>query len=182
MGSLLSGRVLDWDFQRIKRQLEDRRRQSDKPEDSVDFPIEKVSLCIAQAFHPSTYSSGLRLVSAFCPHLWCYLREAALGMDGVYKRKLISQFPWLSSSSVSYTITTYLSRAFSNTIESAGYTTMAILTTIQTVTVDLVPNQGSSVSACVCVSCIYLLTITDTAPIAEQPLPGINWSHNCRSD
>ncbi|KAJ6526926.1 MFS general substrate transporter [Mycena vulgaris] len=107
VGSATSGKILDWDYQRVKRSL-----LAEKPVHAQDdsFPIEKARMRLMPAL--------LACYAACCAaYGWCIERDVSLAG------------PLLL-------------------LIGVGFFSMALMNAVQTLILDLVPGQGSSVTAC----------------------------------
>ncbi|KAJ7466887.1 MFS general substrate transporter [Mycena latifolia] len=105
LGSVMSGKILDWDYQRVKLSI-----LSEKPAQDDSFPIEKARmrlLPVLLAFY----------VACCAAYGWCIERDVAIAGPLVL-------------------------------LIGVGFFAMALMNATQTLILDLVPNQGSSVTAC----------------------------------
>ncbi|KAJ7615350.1 MFS general substrate transporter [Roridomyces roridus] len=103
VGSVLTGRVLDWEYRRMKK-------RHDGEEDDESFPIEMARLRLMPA-----------LILTFCASCiaygWCIDRKTSLAAPLIF-------------------------------LVLVGIVSIAIMNMIQTLMIDLLPTQGSAVTAC----------------------------------
>ncbi|KAJ7238522.1 major facilitator superfamily domain-containing protein [Mycena haematopus] len=114
IGSATSGKLLDWDYQRVKRGLgilsfKYEKEKTETEQDDDGFPIEKARMRLV----PFLVACFVACCAAYG---WCIERRVNLAGPLVF---LV-----------------------------VGIFTMAIMNSAQTLILDLVPNQGSSVTAC----------------------------------
>jgi hypothetical protein len=163
IGSVIGGKSLDWDYQRIKRKLE-QQAQNDpeskiRPEDVTkeeNFPVEYARFRTIPVY-------SLIYIASCIGYGWCL--DKKVNLAGPLIIQIISECLRRFSSQDSVILRVYI---------LVGYTIMVIMNTTQTLIVDLVPNQSSSVTACVRIYCVhyirnYLTSVN--ANILEQRCP-----------
>ena len=135
-GSLFTGKFLDRDYQAIKdemiRKAEADGEKSIRPEDTTreeNFPIERARLKTTPIYLAV-------FVTATVGYGWCLQKNVNLAVP------LILQ---IISEGQPFRLTALLTSA-----TPVGYQTISIMNSTQTLLVDLVPSQGSSITACVC--------------------------------
>jgi predicted MFS family arabinose efflux permease len=136
IGSSVTGRFLDWDYQTIKNKMI--KEVNANPEKCIapdevtkeeHFPIEKARLRIIPVY--------LGIFVACCMgYGWCIARKVNIAWP------LLLHFVCTLACFHAITIPIL-------TLGLVGYTAIAVLNTIQTLIVDLFPLQGSSITACV---------------------------------
>ncbi|KAF7334766.1 MFS domain-containing protein [Mycena sanguinolenta] len=117
LGSVISGKLLDWDYQRVKRGMSllsfkcgEDPDQTATAEEGDAFPIEKARMRLVPVLVAC-------FVASCVAYGWCIERGVNLAGPLVF-------------------------------LVGVGIFTMAIMNSAQTLILDLVPSQGSSVTAC----------------------------------
>lgn len=159
VGSTVTGRLLDWDFGRVKRRFaEEKERRGETVEGDLardlSFPIEEARLRMMPAhlvvFIASTIGWG-----------WSLTSGTSIAVPLVLQ---IIRKPLSPDSPSPSTLTPLIPPPFSLTV---GWTSMAILNTSMTLGLDLLPKQSSSVTACVnlvrCSLAAILVSVIDKA-------------------
>ena len=158
VGGVITGEILDREYQRVKRRLID-QVQSDpelkiRPEDVTKeehFPIEYARLRLMPAFL-------VMFVAGCIGYGWCL--QAGVNIAGPLILQIISEHG--HHSTPSHELTCLL----------VGWSCVSIMNGAQTLLVDLAPTHGSAITACVCTGslslkiCAYSLTAA-----IEQPNP-----------
>ncbi|KAJ4490543.1 major facilitator superfamily domain-containing protein [Lentinula aciculospora] len=149
LGSLMSGRVLDWEFGRVRREMEERtkklvrnRKDGERGEEKKtgkfdeDFPIEKARLRLVPLFM-------IFFIGANLGYGWCIERQVHISGP------LILQFV-------------------------VGCTAIIMMNASATFVVDLLPTQSSSVSACnnLFRGCLGAILVSVIDPIVDALSPG----------
>jgi MFS family permease len=154
IGSLLSGRLLDRDYQIIKnemiRKVEADGEKGMRLEDVTkeeNFPIERARLRTTPIYLAV-------LVTTMIGYGWCLQKSVNLAVP------LILQ---VISESWSVPLMCNIDACAENIL--VGYQSIAIMSTTQTLLVDLIPSQGSSITACVCTYHFFRKAIT--YPVSE---------------
>jgi len=110
IGSVVTGKLLDWDFQRMKKIYISPQEKSESGELADDFPVEKARLRLMPYYM-------IVLVAAGMGYGWCLEKKVHIAVP------LILQF-------------------------IIGALSISVMNPTQTLILDLVPGQGSSVTAC----------------------------------
>ncbi|KAJ7121965.1 major facilitator superfamily domain-containing protein [Mycena crocata] len=103
-GSVISGKILDWDYQRVKKSILGKKAESEP------FPIEKARMRLMPVLL-------VFYVACCAAYGWCIERNVNIGGPLIL-------------------------------LIGVGFFAMAIMNATQTLILDLVPGQGSSVTAC----------------------------------
>ncbi|KAJ7252085.1 major facilitator superfamily domain-containing protein [Mycena haematopus] len=112
IGSLICGRLLDWDYHRLRRSLRAEDPTADETSDKANdaFPIERARLRLLPAF--------LAVFSASCiGYGWCIDKRTSMAGPLIL-------------------------------LIGVGLVVITVMNSIQTLMVDLIPTQGSAITAC----------------------------------
>lgn len=141
IGSAFTGKLLDKDYSRIANQM--RGAAEADPEMKIlpgdvtkeaNFPIEKARLRTVPVY--------LVIMVACCVgHGWCI--DQKVNIAGPLILQIVSSY---------YLLPTLLVFRANHSLHSVGYTFMAMSNISQTLIVDLMPEHGSSITACVSLS------------------------------
>ncbi|KAJ7159064.1 MFS general substrate transporter [Mycena crocata] len=137
IGSIFSGKILDWDYQHVRRSLpayaglEGKGEKAGKPDDA--FPIEKVivfattpaSLQYTGSQLTPTVQARLRLI----PALLVLFIASCIGYGWCIERRTNIAGPLILLTGV-------------------GLVVISVMNSIQTLMIDLMPSQGSAITAC----------------------------------
>lgn len=136
IGSVFGGKVLDKDYRRTKSSLEEKARNDPeskiRPEDVTreeNFPVEYARLRIV----PLSFAA---YIAASIAYGWCLDKRVNIAGPLVFQIISKSFYPCLEQDVLICAI--------------VGFNVVIIFNTIQTLLVDLLPAQSSSVAACVC--------------------------------
>lgn len=137
IGGVVTGEILDHEYKRVKRDMI-RKAEADperkiRPEDVTKeehFPIEYARLRLMPAFF-AVY------VAACIGYGWCL--QAKVNIAGPLILQIISECLPMNRKQGCRTLT----------LSAVGWSCMAIMNSAQTLLVDLAPNHGSSITACV---------------------------------
>ncbi|TFK36942.1 MFS general substrate transporter [Crucibulum laeve] len=135
VGSSINGRVLDFEYQLIKKQQ--MRRSHDAQED--DFPIEKARLRLLPML--------VLLMSACCAgYGWCLQKKVNIAVPLILNVAM-------------------------------GYVSIAVMNSASTLMIDLVPNQGSSVTGCNnLVRCLLSAAVVSVIDLIINGI-GVGWTY-----
>ncbi|KAJ7762584.1 MFS general substrate transporter [Mycena metata] len=141
IGSAGSGKLLDWDYQRVKRSI--LAETSEKSEQNYAFPIEQ---------------ARMRLM----PILVAFYIASCTGYGWCIEKKVSLAGPLIL-------------------LIGVGIFSMAVMNATQTLILDLVPGQGSSVTACNnLVRCALSATMVACIQLILTPL-GVGWTYTLLS-
>ncbi|KAI0697552.1 MFS general substrate transporter [Cytidiella melzeri] len=146
LGSVTGGKILDKDYQRIKRNLEEKARNDPdskiRPEDvgkEENFPVEYARLRTIPVFYAI-------FITACVAYGWCL--DKKVNIAGPIMLQIV-----------------------------IGYTIIIIMNAIQTLLVDLLPTQSSSVTACNnIVRCSFGAACVSVIALIIQAI-GIGWTY-----
>jgi hypothetical protein len=146
LGAVFCGKLLDWDYRIAKEQLV----HNFTPEKGIpghiirddDFPIEATRL--------KRLPLWMVIFCVACTgYGWCFQARTTIAVP------LVLQF-------VSESFFDSCSWFSAHCLIAVGFSEIAMLTTVQTLLIDLVPSQGSSVTACVSASSFLIHNIVTT--------------------